>query len=274
VLVADSPSSQEALPGLPGSGDLASAQGYSRRLLSGGSLATRLSHRGRIATSLHVLDGRSFDRAADVGAADGWYLRGLIERGVVKSGVAIDADSAMLAAGEEVSKDAALTFCLPGSAELAAQRGTFDLVACLETLEHVDDAAEVLAVVVGLAKPGGTVLISVPVEVGPSVLVKQLGRWRANRKGTYGYQRYTWRELVVAAFLWRIGGLTRQNLHSHKGFDYRKMRTALGALATIEETVYSPSPRLGPVLASTVFWVATKRQSQSQGGGIDDGDQS
>jgi SAM-dependent methyltransferase len=40
--------------------------------------------------------------------------------------------------------------------------GTFDLVAALDVLEHVDDDQSALASLVGLARPGGHVVITVP----------------------------------------------------------------------------------------------------------------
>ena len=40
--------------------------------------------------------------------------------------------------------------------------GTFDLVAALDVLEHVDDDAAALDALIALAKPGGHVIISVP----------------------------------------------------------------------------------------------------------------
>ena len=232
---------------------------YRQRLLAGGSLPTRLSHRRRMDRALSILDGRTFRRAADMGAADGWYLQALIRRGDVAEGLAIDDDPAMLAAGTTASGDLPLRWATPDDPALVDERGTFDLVACLETLEHVDDPIEVLDAVIDLAAPGGTVLISVPVEVGPSVVVKQSGRWLANRKGQYSYERYTWRELARAGLWWRIDGLARVNRHSHKGFDYRRIASALHDRVEIERTVFGPVHPLGPVMASTVYWVTRRR---------------
>ncbi len=234
------------------------ALAYRRRLLAGGSLPTRLSHRRRMDRALSILDGRSFARAADVGAADGWYLQELIRRGEVGEGLAIERDPDMIAGGAAVSATMPLTWARPDDPVVEAQRGTFDLVACLETLEHVDDPFALMADVVDLAAPGGTILISVPVEVGPSLLVKQTGRWMANRKGDYGYERYTWQELCQAGVFGRVGELSRVNLHSHKGFDYRRIAAALGSRVDIERTVYGPVHVLGPVMASTVYWVTRR----------------
>jgi SAM-dependent methyltransferase len=233
---------------------------YTNRLLEGGSFLTRQSHRSRMDRALSLLDGRKFGTAADVGAADGWYLRALLDRGVVDEAVAIDTDGDALQRAVATGDVPSLTFARPDDPALASRYGTFDLVSCLETLEHVDDVSVVLDEVVELAKPGGTVLISVPVEVGPSVVLKQGGRWLANRRGGYGYERYTWHELWDAGARWDVDGLERQNVHSHKGFDFRAVRKLVDARIAVARTAFSPVRLLGPVLASTVYWLGTKRR--------------
>jgi SAM-dependent methyltransferase len=248
----------DALAGLPGSGNATAAETYNDRLLTGGSFATRFSHRGRLSTATAVLNGRRFHRAADVGAADGTFLRSLLDRGSIEEGVGIDADPAMLTVGRDRSRGLPLRFLPPDDAELAASAGMFDLVVCMETLEHVGDPATVVQLVAGLAAPGATLLVSVPIELGPSLIGKQIGRWLANRRGAYGYESYRWSELARAGLLWKTEGMSRVNLHSHKGFDFRTVRRLLAAHASIEQTVYSPVRFLGPAVASTVFWIAKR----------------
>lgn len=46
--------------------------------------------------------------------------------------------------------------------ELSARRGSFDVVMAMHVLEHDDDAAGLLATIVGYARPGGTIVIEVP----------------------------------------------------------------------------------------------------------------
>lgn len=234
-------------------------EGYSNRLLTGGSFLTRRSHRSRMDRSLRMLGGSKFATAADVGAADGWYLRTLVEQGVVGEGVAIDTDAEALQLAATRVATLPLSFLTPDDPTLQRRHGTFDLVACLETLEHAEDVSAVLDEVVNLARPAGTILISVPVEVGPSVVVKQAGRWLANRGGSYSYERYTWRELWAAGARWKVDGLERQNLHSHKGFDFRKVKKQVDERVAIVSTAFSPASFLGPVLASTVYWLGSKR---------------
>ena len=73
----------------------------------------------------------------------------------------------------------------------------------MEVLEHVTDPLPLLADFERLLGPGGTLVISVPIETGVPVLVKQLVRrvagWR--RIGDYpGTSGYTPLELVKSVF--------------------------------------------------------------------------
>ena len=80
-----------------------------------------------------LLDCNHFDPAADVFAADGWYLQALFTGGIIDSGVAIDADPAMLEAiGHSKVHQPNLSFHLP---EFAWSSGTASQLepSCLET---------------------------------------------------------------------------------------------------------------------------------------------
>jgi SAM-dependent methyltransferase len=229
---------------------------YAERIFEGGSRLTRWSHRRRARAAGRILAGRRFERVVDVGGADGWYLRSLLGAGVAGRGTVLDIDPALLEQGRRrTAGDDRLEFVLNEPAALADRQGAFDLAVCMETLEHVPDPGASLDEVVSLVRPGGAVLVSVPVEVGPSLLGKQLGRWFADRRGGYGYERYRWPELLRAGLLWDLRGIDRVNLHSHKGFDYRSLRRVLGSRVALERTRWSPVQVLGPVLASTVSWL-------------------
>lgn len=229
---------------------------YTERIFHGGNRLTRWSHRRRSSADTTILAGRRYERVADVGAADGWFLRALIDAGIAERATGIDVDPDEVDAGRTRSANhPTLDFVLADSEGLEPLRHSFDLVVCLATLEHVEDPTSVLDTVVSLTQPGGEALIEVPVEVGPALLVKQAARWAANRGGDYGYERYGWRELVKAGVLWQTDGIERINLHSHKGFDYRAMRRLVAERVVIDRTRWSPVTMLGPVAASAVTWL-------------------
>ena len=74
-----------------------------------------------------------------------------------------------------------------------AHQGAYDAIYCMEVLEHVVDPAPLLDTFRRLLAPGGTLVISVPIETGLPVVVKQMVRriagWRGvgHYPGTTGY---------------------------------------------------------------------------------------
>ena len=103
-------------------------------------------------------------------------------------------------------------------------------------------------------------IISVPIELGPSLLVKQVGRYLANLKGGYGYERYSPSELFSAAILWDTNSFPsshslNETNKGHKGFDYRKLEKLLQDKVKIERRIFSPFPWFGNLLNSTVIWI-------------------
>ncbi len=234
---------------------------YESRLLKGGSFLTRWSHRKRMATILRSLDKKSFGKVADVGCADGNILRLLLEAGVIKSGCGFDVDREGLAQARAASANyPSLSYFHVAELDPAQHKRAFDLVLCLETLEHVKDPAEVLGTAIGLCAPGGTVLVSVPIEVGPSIFFKQLGRWLANaRTQQYGYEKYDLSELLACGCFWKIpqsAVVARKTQASlgHKGFDFRDVSRLIRKEAGSSRAVFSPMPPLGSLLNATVFW--------------------
>jgi SAM-dependent methyltransferase len=238
----------------PDSGPPGTFAGYYDRIFRGGSALTRWAHHARRDAVLKLIGDQVFESAADVGCADGWLLRDLYDHGVIKGGVGIDNEPEMLEAGRTRSTaQPELFFTTPEDENLS--QGSFDLVCCLETLEHVEDVDAVVRQIAGLVRSGGIVVVSVPIEVGPALFVKQTGRWWANRLTDYGYERYSWQELQQAGLRWDASKLTRTNIYSHKGFDYREVRAMLSGRFELVRSVYSPLPWTGPWGASTVFWM-------------------
>jgi 2-polyprenyl-6-hydroxyphenyl methylase/3-demethylubiquinone-9 3-methyltransferase len=78
--------------------------------------------------------------------------------------------------------------------DLAQQRaGAFDLVTCMEMLEHVPDPAVTLAALAGLVKPGGDIIVSTLNRNPLSFAVAIVGAEyiaRAIPKGTHEYLKF------------------------------------------------------------------------------------
>lgn len=102
-----------------------------------------------------------------------------------------------------------------------------DLVTCFETLEHVGCLDRAVANLLSAAAPGGTLLISVPIEIGP------IGLAKFALKLAYGYnlselpsmpgllRRYLW-ALLTGARISRFRD-DRPRWAGHFGFDHRDL---------------------------------------------------
>jgi len=118
--------------------------------------------------------------------------------------------------------------------EDAALPHTFDLVLCLETLEHTGNYRVGLHNLARATRPGGHLVLSVPNELGAHGLIKFFGR-KLLRKNVYeGFFRggpegpYV-RALMTGADLEAFRDPPRHGWGEHLGFDLRRFEEALRA---------------------------------------------
>jgi SAM-dependent methyltransferase len=110
-----------------------------------------------------------------------------------------------------------------------------DLVTCLETLEHVGDYRCALQVIHNAIRPGGRLVLSMPVEVGPVGLAKLLGRPLTRRRPYADFFSSTGQRFSYAADVVRGGDIGRYRSPSrlawgpHLGFDHRSVRSHIQA---------------------------------------------
>ena len=97
-------------------------------------------------------------RVLDVGCGGGILSEALAERGA--SVLGIDLAESALQAAEAHRAGQAVEYRLESSRETAARGEGFDVVTCMEMLEHVADPAAVLRDIHALLKPGGWAFFS------------------------------------------------------------------------------------------------------------------
>ena len=134
----------------------------------------------------------------------------------------------------------------------------FDVISAFEVLEHLNDEnfAIFCAAAERLLKPGGALVISVPIMQGPVLIPKYLNARFVKRSSW----RYSISELVKASvFLGEVPrGATGAHYETHKGFSWRKLRTALSAKFDLAAEEFSPAPKLWWGFNSQ--WFATFRR--------------
>ncbi len=120
----------------------------------------------REAVDLHwALDPRSVKpltgrRALDIGCGAGLLCEPLARLGAVVTGV--DAAPENIAAAKDHAAKMGLEIDYRAGEIGKAGLGTFDLVTCLEVIEHVADKTEFLVQVAACVAPGGLMIVSTP----------------------------------------------------------------------------------------------------------------
>jgi 2-polyprenyl-3-methyl-5-hydroxy-6-metoxy-1,4-benzoquinol methylase len=254
-----------AAENVPGVADLKAAVAgghFGRTLFDPRNGVIGWSHRARFAFGLKLLNELRPATVLDYGCGDGTF-------------VALATQAGRRCTGAELSSDV-VAECRRRFAELpldfrvmTAIVGSFDVVTCMEVLEHTADPGKILDCLKVCVAPGGHVLISVPIETGISLLAKGMGRKLAGWRGVdayAAYAEYSWSELVRSVFAGERQHITRVlNLslygvgaYEHKGFNWKVLRGMIAERFQIVATHYTPLPMFGPLLNSQAWIVATK----------------
>jgi SAM-dependent methyltransferase len=244
---------------------------YAKKQLHSRSRLIAWSHRSRFEVGIKLSARFSGRRVLDYGCGDGTFLALLIDSPYAPAaavGAEID-DGQVNDCRSRFGDDARLSFVRTEALNQADHRHAFEGLVCMEVLEHVIDWAPLFDQWEWLIKPGGTILVSVPVETGPALVVKQMVRRVAGWRGIGDYPGiapYSWGEYFRSV----LAG-SRQHIvrpvhlaangtggYCHKGFNWRVLRTALARRFDIERTISSPLTWLPPGLGSQVWFVLRK----------------
>lgn len=209
----------------------------------------RWSHARRFELACRLLSPRDGERILDYGTGDATLLRALHAA----------APGASLVGFEPVMTREAAASAPPGTEIVGSATGLagFDKVACLEVLEHLDGEALQTAVenIVRAVRPGGLIFISVPIEIGPSVLFKTVVRAAAG-----GLHENTTLANTLLSALGRTDKIQRRSeggfIPSHMGFDWRSLRAELRARGLREIGLsFSPFGAFGHLFNSQAIMV-------------------
>jgi 2-polyprenyl-6-hydroxyphenyl methylase / 3-demethylubiquinone-9 3-methyltransferase len=100
-------------------------------------------------------------RVLDVGCGGGLLSEGLAERGADVIGIDLGAENVAAARAHAVGRALRVEYkCVDVESVAAEQPAAFDVVTCLEMLEHVPDPARVVAACAKAVRPGGAVFFS------------------------------------------------------------------------------------------------------------------
>lgn len=246
---------------------------YEKKQLSSPSKLIAWSHSSRFEVARELLAPFAGKRLLDYGSGDGTLLKRVSD--LFPTAVGADPTSEHIAdSRRRFGGDTQLSFYTITELHERYPAGSFDVVTCMEVLEHcIDPVVElVLGDLASLASEGGTVIISVPIEIGPSLLIKQAGRRVAGMRGLGDYkwtERYSIRELLAMTFATSRTSIRRETHdavdagagHGHKGFNWRALEKRIEAHFTIRRRQFSPLGFLGGLVSSQVWFIASPRAS-------------
>ncbi|MEO1946807.1 MAG: bifunctional 2-polyprenyl-6-hydroxyphenol methylase/3-demethylubiquinol 3-O-methyltransferase UbiG, partial [Methylophilaceae bacterium] len=100
-------------------------------------------------------------RVLDVGCGGGILSESMAEKGAQVTGIDLGEKALRVAQLHSLESGVAVDYRLIAAEELAEQEGgTYDVVTCLEMLEHVPAPASIVSACAKLVKPGGHVFFS------------------------------------------------------------------------------------------------------------------
>jgi SAM-dependent methyltransferase len=258
-------SAREEVLGAVRDGHYAAKQLYSRDRL------VAFSHRRRFQTGIDLMRPFSGKRVLDYGCGDGTFLALLCDAGVAPAfAVGVDIDEAqVIDCRRRLGHLTGVRFERIDRIASDHDR-VYDAVLCTEVLEHVVDVDSAVADLWRLLHDDGSLIVSVPVETGLPLVLKQSVRRIAGWRGIGDYRwtaAYTWRELIAGVFAGRrtcidrpiYRGATGVPHHDHKGFNWRTLADRLSTRFAIERVIASPFSWAGPSLATQVWFVARKK---------------
>jgi SAM-dependent methyltransferase len=244
---------------------------YARKQIFCPSRVVRWSHGSRFELARKLVAPRAGGRLLDYGCGDGTFVA--MAHADFAETVGADVDAAHVAECDaRLGRLPGVRFAM--TPDLTAEPARFDVVTCMEVLEHClePERRRVLDELVRLAAPGATIVISVPIEIGPSVAGKQFFRALAGLRGLgdYGHrERYTAWEMARSIVGARIDRLAIRRMgpdgpsfyYGHKGFDFRDLEREIAARMTIVGRLFTPLPMFGRLLNSQVWFVCAEAGS-------------
>jgi SAM-dependent methyltransferase len=247
---------------------------YAQKQLLSSSGLVRWSHGSRFRLARALVEPFAGRRLLDYGCGDGTFLA--LVHDLFPHALGVDVDAGQIADCARRFADApGVSFLTTDRLADPAHAGRYDIVACMEVLEHCPDDIQtvVLDQMRDVTAAGGTVVISVPIEIGPTLAAKQAARGLIALGGLKEYstrERYAPGELMRMVFAGPGTGFPREEyagsdssgrpsrFTGHKGFNWKTLERAIGDRFSIQRRLFSPMPLLGSLLNSQVWFVCRR----------------
>jgi SAM-dependent methyltransferase len=247
---------------------------FARKQLASSSRLISWSHRSRFEIGLRLAREFAGQRVLDYGSGDGSFLA-MLMNGPASPAYAVGAELQSSVSQDSQSRLGTphLKFVVKDDLRATEHGGVYDGVICMEVLEHTLEVPKLLDQFDRFLSRSGKLLVSVPVETGLPLLIKEPVRRFAGWQGIGDYPgttSYTFGELAESVFATgRRQHIVRPVLknadgcfHDHKGFNWMVLKRELAKKFEIEKIVGSPLAWLTPHFASQVWFLARKKHDR------------
>lgn len=203
---------------------------YHRQTVDSPNPLARFAHRARTGEALAVAAAAAphGGQVLDYGCGPGVFLRGLGSQ---------RPDLTLVGYDPSFPEGPATGVTMVGDTG-SVPSSSIDLLTAFEVCEHLtdDELDTFLTDAVRVLSLSGVLLLSVPIIGGPGLLAKELNRVLLHRRRS----DYTVPELTAAALLGRPAPRDHDVKTSHKGFDHRALRAAVGRRFVLRREWHSP----------------------------------
>jgi 2-polyprenyl-3-methyl-5-hydroxy-6-metoxy-1,4-benzoquinol methylase len=226
------------------------------------------SHRSRFEFALK-LAGEKPGAVLDYGCGDGTFLAMIEPKASFACGV--DIAENQIHECQERFQGRQILFQPINSKIYLIRPDGFDLVTCMETLEHCTEKVIeiVLKDLAALVKNDGRVIVSVPIEIGPTFVLKKIVRTIAAWRGLSDYkfyEKYTIKNALAMIFARSNTNIERpeygpegEKSHSHYGFNWKALEKRISAHFRIKSRHFTPLGWSRGFLSSQVWFVCSKK---------------
>jgi len=158
----------------------------------------------------------------DIGCGGGILAESMAKRGATVTGIDLSEKALKVADLHSLESGVAVRYQLIAAETMAEQEaGQYDVVTCMEMLEHVPDPAAIVRACAALVKPGGQVFFSTLNRNAKAYLFAVIGAeylLRMLPRGTHDYQKF-----ITPAELSQYARSAELNVDALKGMTYNPL---------------------------------------------------